>query len=97
MPRHLAYPLMLAGGHLGTVEQDTPAEITGCCLAIVRHKAGDRWEDPTFGVPDATFTRGGALEGDLVSALDRWEPRAKPGVTVDVPLLAAAITAQVEV
>lgn len=98
MPRHLAYPLAVTAGRAATVEQDTPPEITGCCHAILRHRIGDRWEDPEFGIPDPTFTAGDGVDAAVLQALGRWEPRATPGVTVDHQELAAfLISVQVEV
>lgn len=82
---HIRYPLALAAtGALVAVEQDTPPEVIGCVHAIIRHRVGSRYEDPSFGVPDRTFTRAETLSADLVDAVSRWEPRAVPGVSVDV-------------
>ncbi|MCB0882703.1 MAG: hypothetical protein KDC33_10880 [Thermoleophilia bacterium] len=82
---HIRYPLVVSQtGGLAAVDQDTPAEVAGCVHAVIRHRQGARYEDPGFGVPDATFTRGETLATDVVEAIGRWEPRAVPGVNVDV-------------
>ena len=97
MARTLAYPLrILPGGRAAEVEQNTPAEITQCCHVIARHTRGQRFEDPTFGIGDATFTTGGGIEADIAASITRIEPRAKPGVTVDLIDITTAITATVE-
>ena len=98
MPRHLAYPLRLAGRTLATVEQDSPADIHGCCHAVLRHREGARWEDPRFGVPDQAFTDGTLAGSAVQRALARHEPRAVPGVSVDLARVAAdaAVVVNVE-
>lgn len=83
MPRHLAYPFQVTPRGPKTVEQHSPAEVHGCCLVILHHTHGDRWEDPDFGVPDRTFTTTRNAATEIERSLRRLEPRAEVVLTLD--------------
>lgn len=70
-------PFRFQGGLVAAVvEQDTPEEITDCVQAIIRTPVGQRLELPGFGIPDQSFTQGGADPAPIVAAVEKWEPRA---------------------
>lgn len=83
MPRHFAYPFHVTPRGVATVEQHTATEVHGCCLVILHHTHGDRWEDHDFGIPDRTFTTTRDAASEIERALQRLEPRAEVVLTLD--------------
>lgn len=74
---HFSMPLRFVDGAAAVVDQDDIAEIADCVANIARYEVGSRPEMPTFGVPDQTFTEGGADPAVVAAAVAVWEPRAQ--------------------
>lgn len=83
---HFAYPFrFMANKHARVLEQDFVEEIANCCQVILKTPIGSRLELPEFGADDLTFTERGRMDEDrLVTALNRWEPRADATIVADV-------------
>lgn len=77
MAEHLALPLrVLSTGHLATVEQDSVDDVLQCVRVVLGTPQGTRDELPEFGLPDLTFSEGGADVAVIEETLSEWEPRA---------------------
>jgi hypothetical protein len=85
-------PFRIVGSTAAVVEQDTLAEITDCVEAICRCPVGFRLELPTFGIPDQSFTLGGADPDPIIAAVQTWEPRATSAATADNTTLDVYVT-----
>lgn len=73
---HFSLPFRFQGNPPVAVmtEQDSVDEIADCIEAVVLTRPGERMELPNFGLRDPTFT--GVSDDDLMTAIERWEPRA---------------------
>lgn len=76
-------PFRIINGQAAVNEQDSDAEIRDCVLAICLTPIGTRIELPDFGVPDTTFTQGGADATLIEAAVQEWEPRAAAAAAAD--------------
>ncbi len=75
MTQHLAVPLSLTpGGCLATVAEDSVEEIAQSVAVILRTEPGDRLTEPELGLADPAFAD--LPPQALLSAIERWEPRA---------------------
>ena len=74
---HFAVPFTIgASGSVDAVQQGTLAEIVQSVSNLFGTTPGTRYLVPTYGVPDQTFTTGGANPTVLQEAAAKWEPRA---------------------
>lgn len=85
---HFSLPFRIVGTAAAVNEQDSRLEIRDCVAAVVRTRQGTRIELPAFGVPDETFTEGGADAPAILAAVERWEPRAAAAAAADNSSLA---------
>jgi phage baseplate assembly protein W len=74
---HFAFPFVRApAGGVLVVEQDTLEHVDACCQLIVRCPAGWREERPEFGWQFPEFRNAPIDPAPVVTALQRFEPRA---------------------
>jgi phage baseplate assembly protein W len=75
---HLRIPFHVgAGGAAETVEQDSLDEIAQCVVVLVSTERGERFDVPTYGIPDETFTPASPDHAAAIeAAVGQWEPRA---------------------
>lgn len=84
---HFTVPFQFGtNGQAVVVEQDSTAEITACCRAILACPIGHRPELPAFGLREQEFRQGGPDPDAIRAALATWEPRSDAEVLVDAPL-----------
>jgi phage baseplate assembly protein W len=77
MVQRLALPLMVApGGHLASLEQDSPEEIAQSVALVIATRPGERRSVADYGMEDPVF--GGLDIADMVAVVAEWEPRADP-------------------
>ena len=69
------------GLQAGTVEQESTAEIAGCCESILRTVQGQRTSLPEFGRPELEFSDPAFSQSAVASALVAFEPRVESLVT----------------
>ncbi len=75
-----AMPFRVENGAVVEVEQGSVEEIESCVEAVLRTIVGDRrLDDPTFGIPDETFTQQGPepTAQAYIAAVEEQEPRAR--------------------
>jgi phage baseplate assembly protein W len=74
---HFAVPLRV-GRSVDVVEQDSVEEIEQCVTTILGTPVGSLIDEPELGRPDETFELLGPnpSASQILSAIDRWEPRA---------------------
>jgi phage baseplate assembly protein W len=65
---------------MATVEQDTPEDVAQCVEVLLMTETGSRVEVPEYGVDPWVFRRPDRTA--VVAACERWEPRAKVGLSV---------------
>lgn len=75
MADHLAWPVVLDGDHLATVDQDSDADVEQCIHVLLATRRGERVELPGFGVTEPTFSTNVDV-GEIANAVAEWEPRA---------------------
>jgi phage baseplate assembly protein W len=67
----------LGGLRVSTVEQESTAEIAGCCEAILRTVQGQRTSLPEFGRPELEFSDPAFSQSAVAGALVEFEPRVE--------------------
>jgi phage baseplate assembly protein W len=72
-------PFSVVDGQVVEIEQDTPEEISQCTEAVLRTVEGTLIDQPEFGRPDESFAQISPSPSAEVylTAIDRWEPRAR--------------------
>lgn len=84
VPAHLQLPLELQGdGTFAFWAQDTLDEVGQAVEVLCGTTVGQRTVVPTYGLPNIVFTQPSKTE--ILQAINTWEPRAIPTVTVDYP------------
>lgn len=84
---HLAVPITFANGQAAVVEQDSTDEIAQCVAAIAAYRPGERIDDPEFGIPEQALIENGIDDPEILSAIDRYEPRADIDIETDTSQL----------
>lgn len=76
---HFRTPFRVADGAPVEIEQDTPAEFGQCITAVLRTPEESLLDKPAFGRPDEAFAQEVPNPDAVVylSAVERWEPRAR--------------------
>ena len=72
---HFSWPFTITSTGAQVVQQDSEGDVVSCVNAIAFCQQGEWPEDPTFGIPDQTFTTELDLDS-LYTAIIRLEPRA---------------------
>lgn len=72
---HLRVPLEPGRRGFAVVDQDTDADIVQSVRVLLSTRPGEALLAPRFGFDDPTFAAGG-VDGDVVEAIRRFEPRA---------------------
>lgn len=62
------------------IEQGSEADIEACVYNILVCPQGFRLDDPEFGVPALQFSTVPLPAGDVLAAVQRYEPRATPSI-----------------
>jgi hypothetical protein len=63
------------------VDQGSPEDIVQCIGVVVTTRRGALIDVPAMGVRDQAFLQGGADTGELLDAVENWEPRAATTMT----------------
>lgn len=80
---HFAYPFRFGvGGHAATVDQDELDDIRNCVMILLRTEVGSRLDLPEYGVPQQFLKENGINVNGVLSAINRWEPRAQVAMSV---------------
>lgn len=92
----LRVPLEMGASGLRTVEQDSDEEVTQCVYAVAATPLGHLLADLDFGVEDPTFDQLPYDDGELLSAVARFEPRAEVRTGQEVLDQIGRVVAQVQ-
>lgn len=70
------WPFRLENNDFATAEQDSTEDVVSCVAVVLLHHPGDRELLPKFGTTDLTFQTQPIDVGQIIAAVDTWEPRA---------------------
>lgn len=72
---HFDFPFRFVGGKAAEVEQDTVDDVAACINVALLTIRGTRLALPDFGIDDPAFLQGGVSTDELLSQVQRYEPR----------------------
>lgn len=79
---HFTFPFQRSASGIAAVqEQDSEEEIMDCVEVLLSTEIGERMELPEYGLPDQTFSQGGADIERVSGVVQKWEPRARHTIT----------------
>ena len=84
MVPHFAFPFSVNGSSFTVREQDTIGEIQDCVTVLALTPIGTRTVLPGYGVPELLYSQAPASTAAILSACNRWEPRASLDIVTSI-------------